>query len=199
MKALEVSHLKRKLSVKGLNFCKTNRWIIACSRQNVWMLKCLNKYSNYPFWLLYDTKTIWNCWKCHSTSPSSSLSVLIPVTGFEMVVLYLEWQQCTLSFVHGFLWTPQRPGFVPNSYQSAEGQLVKDAPGQVHPWCDTLEADGIESVIPVKHLCHRSFIKTFCWWILLSQTYFWLVANPLGSWQVQLSEPCTLQCYHLSK
>lgn len=54
--------------------------------------------------------------------------------------------------------------------------------------CDTLEADGIESVIPVKHLCYRSFIKRLCWWILLSQSYFWLVANPLESWQVQHSE-----------
>lgn len=105
-----------------------------------------------------------------------------------MVVLYLEWQQCTLSNAHGFLWTPQRTGFIPNSYQIAEGQLAKDAPGQVHSWCDTLEADGIESAIPVKPLCHRSFIKRLCWWILLSQSYFWPVANPLGSWQVQLSE-----------
>lgn len=112
------------------------------------MLKCLNKQFNYHFWLLYDTKTIWNCWKCRSTSPSSSWSVLIPVTGFEMVMLYLEWQQCTISDVCGFLWTPQRTRFVPDSYQSAKGQLAKDAAGQVHPWCDTREADRIESVMP---------------------------------------------------
>lgn len=88
--------------------------------------------------------------------------------------MHPQWCLC------GFLWTPQRTGFVPNSSQSAEGQLAEDAHGQVHPWCDTMEADGIESAVPVKHLCHRSFFKRLSWWILLSQSYFWLVTNPLG-------------------
>lgn len=73
-----------------------------------------------------------------------------------------------------------------------KGQLAKDAPGQIHPWCDTLEAHGIESVVP--QVLYQKTDDGFCspkvtsdqWQILWEADKFSLAS-------------IHLQCYHSSK